>query len=56
MKNLSLDLQCVEPEILEENSIQGLLPRKNPDAAYWLLLAKVELSSFRKVPKELNKK
>ena len=43
---------------LEENgnlAIQGLYHEKNSTQSYWTLIIKVELSSFRKIPKELNK-
>jgi hypothetical protein len=38
-----------------DREIQGLLPRKDPDATYWLLLAKVELRKFRENKKEMKK-
>jgi hypothetical protein len=38
-----------------DREIQGLLPRKDPYATYWLLLAKVELGKFRENKKEMKK-
>jgi hypothetical protein len=36
-------------------TIQGLLPRKDPEGAYWSLLAKIELGKFRENKKEMKK-
>ena len=46
MKNLALEFQHVEPEILE-NEIQGLYSPKDACQSFWSLLSKVELAVFQ---------
>jgi hypothetical protein len=42
----------MKKEVFPDKEIQGLLPRKDPEGPYWLLLAKVTLSKFQKTKLE----